>query len=230
MPSSPSVDALEQLERRRRRARSRRAPRAATPRAVRRAPRRGRRAARRARRRRPIVVVLVALVGHGVSSSLCAHRGLAVLVHRLGLRSPDDADHGIDGLFEVERRSSRRSVTPGAAVMKSTTLESGSSRRWSCSPDGLRRSPTSSAERRAMRTSSAAVSRIRTGASGATTVVMSRPSTTTPGPTDRRDDRPEQLDQVCAHCGDARDAADDRRDPRLADRVGHVDVARRAPQ
>ena len=52
-----------------------------------------------------LVVVLVALVGHGVSSEVwCARRRAAALSHRLGLRSPDHADHGIDGLLEVELR------------------------------------------------------------------------------------------------------------------------------
>ena len=72
-------------------------------------------------------------------------------------------------------------VTPGAAVRKSTTWESEASRRCSASATDAASCVVSSALRRAARTSGAAVRRIRTGASGATTVVMSRPSTTTPG-------------------------------------------------
>ena len=116
-------------------------------------------------------------------------------------------------------------VTPSAAVMKSTTFASAASRRRICSPTSAVDEPTSSAERRAARTPSSAVSRMRTGASGATTVVMSRPSTTMPGRRVGGHDRPEQLDQVRAHLGHARHAADDRRDPRVADRVGHVGLA-----
>ncbi|CAI7644857.1 unnamed protein product [Penicillium discolor] len=71
--------------------------------------------------------------------------------------------------------------TPSAALRKSTTALSEASRLCRASATAAAFSPASSPARRAARTSGAAVSRMRTGASGATTVVMSRPSTTTAG-------------------------------------------------
>src|SRR5665648_274038 len=77
-------------------------------------------------------------------------------------------------------------TTPSAAVRNSTTVESWASRRttWSRVAAMLAASatPCTSSARRASRASSLAVSRIRTSASGAITVVMSRPSATTPRP------------------------------------------------
>ena len=74
-------------------------------------------------------------------------------------------------------------VTPSAALRKLVTLESALSRAATSS------APTPSAApacpvRRAWRTSSRAVSSTRTSASGATTVVMSRPSATMPRPSE----------------------------------------------
>ena len=72
--------------------------------------------------------------------------------------------------------------TPSAADVKFVTLESALSRAATFSV------PTPEADcpaRRAWRTSSRAVSNTRTSASGATTVVMSRPSATTPAPSEK---------------------------------------------
>ncbi len=134
----------------------------------------------------------------------------------------DDAEHGIHGLFEVEvgRIDHRHPWCGGEevddrAVRRIAVVQGGGDR---CGI--LRR--RASALRRAARTSGAAVSRIRTGASGATTVVMSRPSTTTPGDRMPRRARGRVVHRH-AHRGHARDAADGIGHPRLADRVRDVD-------
>src|SRR5690606_1449472 len=67
-------------------------------------------------------------------------------------------------------------ITPGAAVRKSTTWESAASRLCRAAATAAASCVVTSALRRAARTSGAAVRRMRTGASGSTTVVMSRPS------------------------------------------------------
>ena len=131
------------------------------------------------------------------------------------LRVSDDLDHGVDGLVEVELGR----VDGGHAfcgVHEVDDLRVGASRGCSCSPRRRPSRPTSSAERLAILASSDAVSRMRTGASGATTVVMSRPSTTMPGRRIGGDDRAEQLDEVRAHLGNAGDARS--RPPRPAAR------------
>ena len=136
---------------------------------LRRAPRRGRRGLRRSGRRRPRIRRQRRLI--------CAL--LSVWVRPCGRRRGRHPR-------SVRNRdpTNRRPSTPGAAVRKSTTVESWASRRCSASATHRASCPVSSALRRAARTAGAAVSRIRTGASGATTVVMSRPSTTTPGRSD----------------------------------------------
>ncbi len=98
-------------------------------------------------------------------------------------------------------------VTPSAAFRKSTTFESWASRELSCRAVDSADSPVSSAERLPILTCSDAVSSIRTCASGATTVVMSRPSTMIPGFSLDGDDATEQLDHERAHLGDPRNTA-----------------------
>ncbi|CAB4633975.1 unannotated protein [freshwater metagenome] len=71
-------------------------------------------------------------------------------------------------------------VTPGAAVKKSTTFESLASRSRTDAVVSARSRPATSPALLAILTSSRAVKRIRDVASGKTTVVMSRPSATTP--------------------------------------------------
>ena len=74
-----------------------------------------------------------------------------------------DGGHTVGGVHEVD--------DPGIRPVAGRQLPTGLAADW----------PVSSAERLAILASSLAVSRMRTGASGATTVVMSRPSTTMPG-------------------------------------------------
>ena len=93
-------------------------------------------------------------------------------------------------------------VTPSAAVMKAETVESCASRRTTSSRvaamAAASAAPWRSRARRARRAASSAVSRMRTSASGATTVVMSRPSATMPRPAERAPGAPDASASISA--------------------------------
>src|SRR5690606_32765336 len=109
---------------------------------------------------------------------------------RLGHRRPSWVEVITDStaatVSSMPRALESMVTTPSAAVWNEETVESSASRRRASSRGAARAvssaAPCRSRARRASRACSSATSRMRTSASGATTVVMSRPSATTPGP------------------------------------------------
>ena len=136
-----------------------------------------------------------ASTGHGPGRLVVGHLGVGqvvVAVPDAGQGVPVVVSHGgppprRGPRPRSPRRTARTSRSPSprrAAAMKSATVESRASRvtTWSrVASIALSSSvPCTSRARRARRACSDAVSSTRTSASGATTVVMSRPSTTMP--------------------------------------------------